>query len=280
MKWLGRKWDGGAFLKRDAVIMIVLGIFAFLVWSNIPLGESTFTDALRPPNFDFYPTSDALHYDQGAHQIMVGNGLKSYSHVGFQSYLALLHFIAGDGYRDILPLQLAIFSLVPMLLYQIARMLHNRLSGVVISILFIIRTRNSLLLGEHLTLSSAADLMTESLGILGVILISAFLIMWFHDPNKRKFMPLLAGAAIGWTILIRAEILAMIPAIVLIIFVFFRKKSRMWLQGILIMVLGIILVAGPWMAYQYKLTGSPMAFLLGKGTYLKRAVESIWNRSS
>ncbi|MCJ7622096.1 MAG: hypothetical protein MUO76_01240, partial [Anaerolineaceae bacterium] len=272
-KWLGTKFAGLAFLKRDLIIMIMIGVFAFIFWSSVPLGESTFTDAQRPPNNEFYPTSDALHYEQGAHQVLVGNGLKAHSHVGYQMFLAVLHFLAGNGSSDILPIQLAIFSLAPVLLYKLIHLLHTRLSGVLISIFYIIKVRNSLLLSEHISLSSISDLMTEPMATLGVILISTLLVIWFLDPGKRKLMPLLAGAGLGWAVLIRTEILAMIPVIGFIMFVYFHKNFRIWVQGILIMGLGFILVAGPWMAYMYNLTNSPMAFLLGKGTYLERAAE-------
>lgn len=274
LKWLRSKWDQVDFLKRDLVIMISLGLIAFVVWSSVPLGGSTFTDSPRPPNYEFYPTSDALHYEQTAHHILVGKGLKSSSHIGYQVFLAFLHGVAGIGYADILPLLLVILSFTPVLLYKLTKMIHTRLSGVIVSLFFIIKVRNSLLLGEHLTLASAADLMTEPISTLGIILFSTFLIFWYLDPSRRKLMLLIAGAGLGWSLLFRIEILALIPVAVLLVLTLVRKRSRMWLQALLILILGIVVIAGPWMAYQYARTGSPRAIFMSKGAYVERAFRS------
>jgi hypothetical protein len=274
LKWINSKWSLLDFLKQDVVIMIILGLLAFALWSSIPLRGSTFTDSPRPPNHDFYPTSDALHYEQTAHHILVGKGLKSRSHIGFQVFLAFLHGIAGKEYDDILPFLLFILSLSPVLLYKLTQMIHTRLSGLIVSLLFIIKVSNSLQLGEHLTLASAADLMTEPISTLGIILFSTFLVAWYLDPSRRKLLLLIAGAGLGWSILFRIEIIALIPAAVLLVLTLVRKRSRMWLQALVILILGIVVVSGPWMLYRYAQSGSPMAFFMSKEAYVERAIGS------
>lgn len=276
---LKERWTWMSVFKRDAVIMVLLVVITFSIWITIPIGEKTFTDLPQPPNYQFYPTSDSLYYEQGAYQFMVGNGIMANNHVGYPIYLAILHLIGGEGYEDILPLQIALISLIPMLLYKLTATLHTRFSGLVVSFLYIIRDSNAMRLGEHITLSNSAELMTEPLSAFGAILFSTLLIVWLQNPRKNQLLPLLSGGVMGWMVLIRVEVLAMIPMIGLIMLIYFRKDLKLWLRSIVLVGMGVVFLAGPWMIYSYTLTGSAQSMLLGEGHHLVKTIRDFQNEN-
>jgi hypothetical protein len=252
------------FDNRDWILMVIIGLVAYSAWISVPIGASAFTDIQRPPNFEFYPTSDALHFDQGAHQILVGNGFKNYSHVGFQLYLAVLHWLAGDSYQQVLPLQLAVLCLIPMLLYRLTSLLNNRTAGILISTLYIIRARNGIFLGEHVTNPSVFDLMSEPYGALGVILVSTLFVSWFLKPAQHRIYPLLMGGLIAFTAFIRAESLALFPIILVFIIYRLRHSHQAWIKEIISSGLGFVLIVGPVLISQFYTTRSPEVLLFGK----------------
>jgi hypothetical protein len=255
-------WDW--FKDKDWLVMIFIGLTAYLSWITIPQGASAFTDIPRPPNFEFYPTSDALHFDQGAQQILVGNGFKNYSHVGFQLYLAILHLLAGVGYQQILPLQLIVLSLIPVLLYRLTSQLHNKVAGILVSILFIIRAANGIYLGEHVTNPSVFDLMSEPYGVLGVVLASTLFLSWYLNPERHRLYPLIVGGLFATTALIRAESLVLLPVMLAFMIYRLHRTSKGWIGSSLAGVLGFVLVVGPALISQYGTTRSANVLLFGK----------------
>ena len=76
----------------------------------------------------------------------------------------------------------------------------------------------------------------------------------------------------GWMVLIRVEVLAMIPMIGLVMLIYFRKDLKLWLRSIVLVGMGILFLAGPWMVYSYAQTGSAQSMLLDEGHHLKRTI--------
>jgi hypothetical protein len=87
--------------------------------------------------------------------------------------------------------------------------------------------------------------MTEPLTILGIILFIYVFICWVENNNKT--LALLAGAVLGGVVLIRIEILALIPILGLISFLVLRERHKTWLTGSLLISLGLLLMIIPWM---------------------------------
>jgi hypothetical protein len=58
----------------DIVLGIGLWLSAVLIWNSIPLTPNWFLSDPAPPNFEYYPNSDALIYDLSAHQLFAGEG--------------------------------------------------------------------------------------------------------------------------------------------------------------------------------------------------------------
>ena len=68
-------------INIDYIMMVSLALLAFVIWSKVPIRPSSFIDTPRPPNFEFYPISDALNYEISAQRLLIGNGLGRDDHI-------------------------------------------------------------------------------------------------------------------------------------------------------------------------------------------------------
>jgi len=149
--WIIKKWP---IIKPylTAEIFTVLGIWflTIVLWNGSPLEPNYYIDTPRAPNYELFPGSDQLKYDIQALDLLNGAGMRPnvlQSGVDFiyhpmhSLYLAVLHAVSGEGYQDILYLQIAILSFIPVLLYKLGSIIHTRFSGFVIS-LFCIACKN------------------------------------------------------------------------------------------------------------------------------------------
>ncbi len=260
--------------RRELILMVLIGMIAYLSWIGVPPGAKSFTDSARPPNFGHYPTSDAVYYERAGQQVLVGNGVPNNNHIGFIYYLAALHAVAGDGITQSLAIHLGILSLMPVFLYLLTATMHTRFSGLLVSLLFIIRVRTSLVLGEHITVSAVNDFMTEPMTTLTVILFSTLLVVWLQRSPQKQHLLLLAGGVMGLAFLIRIEVATMIAGIALALFFFFEKNLRLWIQAMVLFGIGMVLLIGPWMIYGIAQTGSVDFIFLEEGNRFAGAVNS------
>ncbi len=250
--------------QSELIILIGLWLLAFILWSNTPLWSDYFFDIPRAPNFAIYPTSDQLIYDIQAQDLLVGGGMKTnilhsdiynVQHPMHSFFLAVLHRITGAGYQDILVLQVAIFSFMPILIYKIGSLIHTRFSGFLIGILFILRERNALLLGDYITGSNVKTLMTEPLALLGFLLFIYLFLTWMLKKDQKTWLIMICGAIFGFIVLIRIEILAMLPALGLITFLHFKGKWSAWIRSSMAATLAIVIMITPWMVRNYLVEG-------------------------
>jgi len=251
-------------LQNEFVIIIGLWLLAFILWSNTPLWSDYFIDIPRAPNFAIYPTSDQLIYDIQAQDLLVGGGMKTnilhsdiynVQHPMHSFFLAVLHRIAGAGYQDILVLQIAIFSFMPILIYKIGSLIHTRFSGFLIGILFILRERNGLFLGDYINGSNVKTLMTEPLTLLGFLLFIYLFLTWMLKKDQKTWLIMICGGIFGFIVLIRIEILAMLPALGLITFIHFKGKWSAWIRSSMAATLAIVIMITPWMVRNYLVEG-------------------------
>jgi len=243
-EWLNKrrstkKWASP--LLKDIVISTVLFLTAFLIWKGLPLTKNTFFVQHRPPNYEYYPNSDALLYDRTAQSLLAVGEFRTYLGdenfpIGYRPALiffqviqlqnlqdrviinpighrpalvffqVILHRIAGLGYEEIINLQLAVFSLLPVLIYILGNSLHSRAAGLLAAVLIILRERNALLLGGVITGVNSKLLMSEIPTMMGIVLFLILFIQWLKRPDQRTILTLLSGGALGATMLVRQEV--------------------------------------------------------------------------
>ena len=260
-----KKWPRAkTILSSEIVVILGLWLLAVILWSSTPLGANYFIDIPRAPNYDFYPSSDQLKFDIQSLDLLAGGGMRPnvlypsadyIQHPMHSLYLAILHGISGEGYEDILFLQILVLSFIPVLLYKVGSLVHTRFSGFVVGILYLIRERNALFLGEHITVSHVKTVMTEPLALLGLLLFIYLLLLWVKSENQKPWLVILMGGVFGMVVLIRIELLAMLPAFGLMTLVYFRRQWKTWLFGVGTAGLAIMIMITPWMIRNYRVEG-------------------------
>lgn len=272
------RWKSPQF--RDLAIIAVLFLTAFFLWQSVPLIPHYHIDPPVPPNFEPYPDSDALFYDRSAQSLLSAGKFQSYPDEKFVTrrpilalYLATIHKIGGLGYEEIIPIQTAVFSLLPVLVYLLARSLHTRLSGVLAACIIILREYNGLLLSDTVTGVHSKLLMSEIPTQMGVVLVIYIFVLWVKKPRKRIYLTMLGGAVLGLTMLIRQESGAILPFLALGALIALRKNFRYYLQGMLFVGVSLVLVLVPWVYRNYQLTGK--VFLDKPGNRLSMIRETL-----
>ncbi len=273
----------GSFINsKSGWLNLGLGILiwgiAFAVWMAAPLKESWFVDGPRAPNYTFSPNSDAYLYESVAHSLLVGSEFQ-HPQWGYMvlrpvysSILALFHWIGGLEYEDIIWLQVAALSFFPVLVFRLTTILHRRLSGMLAALLIIFREYNSISLADTITVSHAKLLMADLPVTLGIVLVLLLFVRWIQNPGHR-WLPLLAGGAIGFFLMVRMEAAALLALPVISAIYFVPRYTKNWLQGIGFLFLGFGLIMAPWV---YRNWGYTQMFYLVSPEYEQQIIDKIF----
>jgi len=259
----------------DLMVVLMLLLIAFLAWIGPPRHLTTFTDIPRPPNYEYYPNSDALGYQISAQSLLAGNGTGRLNHVAFWNFLAGLDLLSADIVTKEYYFWVGLISLIPPLLYLVTRSLGSRMAGIVVGLLFIIRESNSILLQKNLSIPQLRDAMTEPITLLGLLLAVFLFLRWYQSGMKNRILLLFSGGIFGWILLLRIEAAAYLGAVA--IGILLLKGVSRWelVKFMSTLFLGVILVAGPWLLFQVQESGSISALTLGKGHLVTRAAAQI-----
>ena len=258
----------------DIAIVLVIWLVAAGFWLSLPTKPSHFVNEPVYPNFEYYPNSDALKYDATGHNMLLGADLLYLGNVMhkplYSAFLALLHSIAGPEFERITLIQSAIFGVFPALVYLLIKRLHSRLAGIIAASLVILREVNSIVLASRITLSNSRILMTETLAVIGIILIILMIFIWMDEPKKRIIMTMFIGAGIGILSQIRNELIYLLPVILIFsIYIYFRFPNY-WLKTSTLFVAGVILFMIPWQIRILHLTETPFLMIRRANSILSR----------
>jgi hypothetical protein len=248
-------------LRMDIVVSILIWLAAFLIWNSTPLIPNWFAAPPRAPNNTFYPNSDASLYDTTAQSALTGVGYKTHNapfaiRPMYAFFLATLHAIGGPDYTPIIWMQVAVLSLIPVLLYWISRNLHNRVSALIAALLLIFRETSSIILGSSITTSHVKLLMADLPTTLGVMLFVLLIIRWLQNPAQRQTLTLMAGGVTGAFMLIRPEFGVLLPFIGFAALLQLVRRPKVWLKGMALIAVGVILMLLPWIWRNYQITGT------------------------
>jgi hypothetical protein len=265
--WLDRR-AGSAFARQlqtgqrlDWMLSLALWLFAFLLWNAQPLQPSWFAAPPRPPNFSYYPNSDALLYDTTAQSVLTGAGFKTLDEPfalrpGYALFLAILHALGGVEYEPLLWMQIAVLAGIPVCFYWLTRLLHNRLSALIAALLITLREANAIVLGDVITNAHAKLFMSDLPATLGVLLFLLLVVVWLARPAQRPNLALIAGGLLGFAMLIRPEIGVLLPIVVLLALPALASQKRDWLKGAALITAGVVLALAPWIWRNYQITGT------------------------
>jgi hypothetical protein len=247
-------------LKRsrltDFLIFLLLWGGAAWYWGAEPLRPSYFSPEPGPPNHEFYPYSDAATYDVAAQSLLTGYGLgNDVVRPFYSAFLAAAQALHGTGYQNILDWQIPLLALIPPLLYLIVGKLHTRLSGFFVGLLAIIQNNNAIALAGVTNVSHVKLMMSDVPTTLGILAVVMVLVYWLQDPIARRVYLLLAGGILGVVMLIRVQVVALIPVILLVVWLSSRKSTYR-LGSLALLAAGFGCVLLPWLWRNGQVGGS------------------------
>lgn len=256
-QWLFQRYPKlSSWFRLDIINLVLIWGVTFLLWSSVPVDPNYFLDAPQPPNQEFYLLSDSLEYEIEAMSLLAGKGFSKFVvHPIYVLFYGLLHFLAGDNYLDVVIWQVAMLSAIPVMLYLITKTMRNHLTGFFVAALVIIRERNQLLLMENISGSNVKMIMTEMPAVLCLLVFLYILIRWLRHPERRIAYPFLAGGILGISMLIRLELIAMIPVYVIAVTYLTQSDRRQWVRRVLLFMIGVLLVISPWIYRNWQKTG-------------------------
>ncbi len=259
----GREQQGRSWWI-DLVLGLGLFLAAFLLWSRQPVQPHMFYDRPRPPNYEIYPNSDALLYDRTALNLLTAGELQTYTtrhepYVAKRPLLAVyqagLHLLAGLDYPQIIRLQTAVFSLLPVLIYLLAASLHSRASGLLSGVLVIFREQNAIRLSNVVTGVHSQLLMSEIPTQMGLMLTLFLVVRAVRRENSPGPGMLLAGGCLGLTMLIRQEVGVILPFLALGLLLMDLKNLPRATGRSLLLLAGMLVAVTPWIFRNYQKSG-------------------------
>lgn len=252
----------GSYLTRhlDLTLCIIFYVLAFILWMSAPLAPSWFAAPPRPPNFEYYPNSDASVYDTTAQSALAGSGFSSWGaefaiRPFYAFILALFHLIEGPGYEDIIWLQVLLLAFIPVLFYALTKRLHNRFTATIAALFIIFREYNAIWLGDEITNAHAKLLMSDLPTTLTALLAVYLGIQWLQQPKKHWRAPLWLGTTFGVGILIRPEFAILLASILIIAYISYRPNRLAWFRSSLLIILATFTFISPWIGRNYLKTG-------------------------
>ncbi|MFN8414023.1 MAG: glycosyltransferase family 39 protein [Anaerolineales bacterium] len=246
------------YKKLDLVLGVCLWFATVLTWWLEPMRRwSYFTPKPTPPNFEYYPYSDAALYDKFAQNFLIGES----RHFGithrplYSIFLAFLHFIGGQKFNNIIFLQILFFAITPVFVYLLVAKLGSKPAGIIAGLLILFRERNSITLTNIIEVSDLKLLMSDVPTMAMMIIFIYFFVVWLQDREKRAYLGVLAGGFFGLTVLIRSQAQLLIPIVIFGIVVSDKFSWKVFTQRFLVFVFSFLVVIAPWIIRNYVVSG-------------------------
>ena len=285
VKFIGKERNQ---IQKIIQILIPLCIWfiAALIWIRTPFeGRSYFLPALRQPNYNFYPSSDAENYDLLAQSILIGNGFRNGMTVVrplYIAFLSLLHCIAKNDYIFLTNLQIIILALFPMMIYLIGKNIHHPLSGLLAAVWCIWREKESISITPFVQISNSRLLMSDLPMALMISFTIYVTIKWFQSDNRKPFFSWIAGGCCGVGALIRTQSAILIPAIILLSCIqkiSSKQFGKSFFKEIVIFIIGVCFIILPWNIHNQILPNTTVENNASEMNYLYRLYEESVNQN-
>ena len=233
------------------VVFLSVWLFAFLLWYVTPLKHSYFAPGPRPPNYLFYPYSDAEFYDLAAQYILIGQGVLNGIPMDkplYAMFLALIHAVVGQGYEETIHLQIAVLALMPAMLYLLGSQMVNRPTGLLMGLLAAFHQRNAIAATPFIKVSHSKLMLTEYPTALLLVIFALFAFRWLKGRQRLSWVDaVLAGGFLGLAMLVRPNALMVLPFVLLLAWAANRRQIQKWLLGSAVIVFMVSLTILPFM---------------------------------
>ena len=236
------------FVNKYRLIPFLIFLTAVLVWGLTAMNRHYFVLQPAAPSYQPFPFSDARKHDLGGISILHGYG-SFYSGVPHKTlyfvFMAILHFFAGYDYWIMIWLQILILAFIPVILFLLGEKFHSTAFGIFLSLVLIIRQRNSIVLSTKISTVNPKLFMTEEMTLLGVTLFTYLLFLWIRD--RKIWLALLCGGCIGATSLFRLTPLFLFPAgACLVMPAFWKMGKKIIFSHLSAYTLAFLIILVPW----------------------------------
>ena len=254
--------------RFDLLVFLVFWIAAALVWHFQPQQSSYFAPGPYPPNFEFYPYSDAVRYDIAAQNALMGSGYNNPYCPDKPLLLTLftfLHIVGGLDQESVIIWLVAILAMYPAVIFLLGKELQCRSGGAIAAVLVIAKEANAISAAHIISTSNSKLMLSEVPQALLLVLAVLFFVRWIKHPENRTHYIILVGGILGLSILLRLNTILLGPAACAMIPFALGKRWKTWFKpGVLLLIMvGVSLI--PWMwrvqVVCNKSTFSPFSFI-------------------
>jgi hypothetical protein len=243
------------------LISLFIWILAMSVWVGQAVPPGFFATPPRAPNFEIYPFSDAAFYDFHSQSLLIGLGFRGEAippRPLYILFLAFAHLLAGQEYTRVIFIQTAVLAFFPVIIYWIGKKLSTATTGFIAAIFIILREWTSIVSTPFTSDVSNSKLLFADLpAALAICLVLLVSIHWLQKP-KGMVSALLTGGLLGISLLIRTQIVILLP-VVLVFYTLLAFKNKIAFRSMVIPLLlflaGFMLAVSPWLSRSYHITG-------------------------
>lgn len=255
------KWAKVYSRLSSWLITLAIWALAMLIWGTQPVPPGFFATPPRAPNYEIYPFSDAAFYDFHAQSLLIGEGYRGESippRPLYILFLAAAHLVTGQDYTRVILFQTAFLAFFPVIIYWITRKLTNSTAAILASLFIIFREWTSIISTPFTSdISNSKLLFADLPAALVISLVLLITLHWLQRPGK-PLPGLLTGGILGVSLLVRTQIIILIPVIVVFyVLICWKDKLpiRSWLLPIVLFLFGFLLAVAPWLSRSYRITG-------------------------
>lgn len=241
-----KKFGWNKSQKLNLTLFFIIWVFSAILWASEPVRESYMNPAPRSPNQEMYPYSDSVKFDLSSQFALIGNGLNNRKSDGtplYSVFLVFVHFFSGQNYENNMAFQTAIFAIFPAIVYLLGNFLHSRTAAITIATLLSLRGINAIQATAIINTVSPKQMMTDFPTAILISLIFLYFLFWENRQTKNWLIWL--GASIGLAFLLRANTLALIGLIPLLVYVS-KQNSIKKTNLIFLILLGFLFIETPW----------------------------------
>jgi hypothetical protein len=247
-----------SLLRSDRFWFFFIWGLSLILWATQPLIPNSYATPGRPPNFEVYPFSDGMFYDQTAQSILIGNGLMGNDIPArplYTVFLAILHGLVGQNYHHVILVQTIVLAFFPAVLYLLGKEFGSRPAGIMMALLAILRDIHSIQAAPFTrSVANVKLYFSEVPTALGLSLFLLFTLRWLKHKESPGANSLLAGGMLGITMLIRTQSLAVLPCVLLFGLLVTWPSWKKYLLHSALLGLTLVVTIFPWLWRNYQIT--------------------------
>ena len=242
------------FRKLISVFPIILFFLAILIWNLEPFTPHFFAPKVQPPNYEYYPYSDAHVYDMTAQTLMNGEGYFNRGYVQRPLYgfmLFLFHKIMGQDYLKVVFLQTVLYAFFPVLFFYLGKKLFSPIIGIALGILAVLRELTAFQASPLMEIVHSKLYMTDNWAGFFALLITLLISIWYFQKKENYLLLVLTGGVMGISLLMRINLLLVFIPILFVVFIKERPRFFVGFRRIAVLGAAIFIFLLPWMLRNY-----------------------------